>query len=136
MSKLITLIFSFWLTFASIASAETVSVECSAEVDNKVQKAIFKLNDGKIVLIDGKRYAKGDIKDSLFFWFVQDVNKSGLETHNTFMGKNGYAMVSINTTADNISIGINLKEQKGFYNYRDTGSGNGNSRVELACTKK
>jgi hypothetical protein len=88
---------------------------------------------GKIVPWTEKKWAQitpGKGK-SEFFWLGQNRETSGIEWERAGKAKNGYSLVTVGTTADSVTLGVSLKDGKGFFNYRDLGSGNGNHKYEL-----
>jgi hypothetical protein len=64
---------------------------------------------------------------SIFFWLGEHREESGIEWQRGGKARNGYGLVTVGTTADSVTLGVSLKEKKGFFNYRDLGSGNGHS---------
>jgi hypothetical protein len=135
------LVSSLLLSAAGPASADkggaaggTRIAVASAVVDGVTHTAKVKLNaSGKIVPWDRSKWAlvtpgKGK---SIFDYLGQRGEESGFEWERQGRGKNGYSFIRLGTTADEVTFGVSLKDGKGFFNYQDLGSGNGNSRLTL-----
>ena len=106
----------------------------SIKVDGVTHTAKVKLDArGKIVPWSDRKWASitpGKGK-SIFFWLGQNRETSGIEWERSGKAKNGYSLVTVGTTADSVTMGVSLKDMKGFFKYQDLGSGNGNSRYVL-----
>jgi hypothetical protein len=103
----------------------------SVKVDGVTHTAKVKLDPrGKIVPWSDKKWASitpGKGK-SLFFWLGENRETSGIEWERSGKAKNGYSLVTVGTTADSVTMGVSLRDMKGFFKYQDLGSGNGNSQ--------
>jgi hypothetical protein len=126
---------SLVLVSASSWAKPTVAV-ARVKLDGVTHTAKLKLDGGKIVPWSGKKWAlvtpgKGK---SVFFWLGQDRETSGIEWERSGKAKNGYSLVTVGTTADSVTLGVSLKDNKGFFKYQDLGSGNGNSQYVLTVT--
>ncbi|MGE0634490.1 MAG: hypothetical protein AB7O96_18890 [Pseudobdellovibrionaceae bacterium] len=133
MLKLSSLLFIALFSASSFASTLVV---CSATVKGKEQTAIFKIEkNGKFGYMGKNIYAKAK-EDSIFYWLTQDTEESGAEWEKNFRAPNGYSVVEVGTTADSVTVGISKDFTKGFYKYRDLGSGNGNSELTMECSVK
>ncbi len=122
------------LLFAQVAHAATFTVKCTSTYNNKKETIQIRLSDkGKIVPWDSKVLCKAP-KDSLFSNF-SGREDDGIEYSNTFVARNGFALVNVGTTADDMTIGVHPKTLQAFYNYRDTGSGAGNFKLTMTCIR-
>ncbi len=111
-----------------------VTVECKT-TEGKVHKLKAKLTSkGKLVRWDNKRFVEADSK-SIFHLFATDQEETGVEYSKEFQAKNGYSIVVLGTTADEHTLGISLEKLDGFFQYKDLGSGSGNSKEKLSCKK-
>ncbi len=134
--KNILLTLSLSLVSLSSFAQNTIEVNCWTQIQNKKQVISLRLdNQGKLVYWAKNQIAKTD-KKSIFGILAENVNKFGFEFINSIQAPNGYSIIQAGTTADAISIGVSKDLTKGFYSYRDHGSGNGNQNIVLACSKK
>ena len=58
--------------------------------------------------------------------FANDVEDYGFEWQRSFVAANGYSILELGTSADAFKLGVNLQTNKGFFSYKDHGSGAGN----------
>ncbi|MBS1984770.1 MAG: hypothetical protein JST16_11415 [Bdellovibrionales bacterium] len=116
--------------------ANPVTLVCSARIQNQKQSISVRLDaEGKIVYWKKNQIAQAE-KTSIFGRLAGDVEEEGYEYIHSFQAPNGYSILQAGTTADEISIGIHSDHKKGFYAYKDLGSGNGNSKVPLTCVAR
>jgi|GEM_PF-5464039 len=116
-------------------AGEPQVVSCKADVDGKTQQLKLKLDaEGKIVKWDDKNWAQAK-RNGIFFWLAENEEEdmSSIEYDSSIIAANGYSIVKVGTTADEVSVGISADRKKGFFKYRDAGSGNGNSEYPLVC---
>ena len=112
-------------------------VVASVQVDGVTHTAKLKLDaKGRIVPWSATKWAslprsKGD---SPFYWLGEHREESGIEYEHAGKAKNGFGIVTVGTTADAVTVGVRLKDGKGFLKYADHGSGNGNSQLSLTVT--
>src|SRR5688500_9399299 len=127
-------------TFLSVASGNAWATKreatkqrvavASIKIDGVTHTAKVKLDRrGAIVPWSATKWAlitpgKGR---SLFYWLGENREEGGLEWQRSGKARNGYGIVTVGTTADSVTMGVSLKDGKGFFSYRDLGSGNGNS---------
>jgi hypothetical protein len=129
--SLFTLILCFLISAQAAESLEVV--ECSTRIGGKKHAVELTIGtDGKIQMWTEERIAKAN-KSSIFSLLSENFDESGIEYLHFIMGRNGFAMVRAGTTADEITVGVSRDRSRGFYQYRDLGSGNGNSQLELSC---
>jgi hypothetical protein len=141
-----TIIVKVYITDESGKKLETMSfapcsilltAKCTVSHKERTHAITLKIEDGKIIPWDSKRWAKiTPKKDSIFFWLGQDREESALEWEKSYRAKNGYSIVEVGTTADAVKVGVNLDEKKGFFKYEDLGSGNGNLELTLKCKEQ
>lgn len=127
------MMFGLFALFSFNALADEVTiVKCSVKVKNKEETMKIKVDkkgvlgfwsDDKIVQASKKSY----------FSNLSNLESFGLEGSHTYFTANGYSALSVNNTAEAIDIGVHKDFSKGFYNYRDGGSGIGNLRMALKC---
>lgn len=136
MKKLLLLCAVYFLSSPVMANQLYV-VECSTITISIPDVVQFKMDQfGNIVDWDSKHFAK-NIKGNLFKLFGESFNTSAVESKRSFKAPNGYSILSLTTTADNETVGINISKSAGFYQYKDYGSGNGNEGpTVLKCTVK
>lgn len=113
----------------------TIVVECGVRIASKVHTALIRLNSRGEVVPYSKSKLLGAPLKSIFGFMGDNPNESAMEYVNTFRAPNGYSVVQGGTTADEITVGVSPDLSKGFYSYRDIGSGNGNMRYYLACRR-
>lgn len=66
--------------------------------------------------------------------FSEDSDTYGFEWEKTFKAGNGYSILELGTTADVFKFGVNAAKGKGFFEYIDIGSGNGNKGpIDAKC---
>lgn len=126
------------LALSTPAMANQINtVECSTVTISAPDVVQFKMDqNGNIIDWDTKHFAK-NIKGNLFRLFGESFNNSPVESKKSFKAPNGYSILSLTTTADNETVGINISKSMGFYQYKDYGSGNGNERpIVLKCNLK
>jgi hypothetical protein len=119
--------------FGAQAAMPTIA-KCTVQHDGRLHAIHLKLDRaGKIVRWDRSRWAKVS-RDSVFAAFAEDVDEYGFEWEKSFMARNGYSILELGTTADSFTVGVNLAVGKGFFRYKDLGSGAGDSSLVLICT--
>ena len=109
----------------AVASVTVDGVKHTAKVKLDARGAIVPWSETKWASITPGRGR------SIFFWLGEHREESGLEWQRSGRARNGYGIVTVGTTADSVTMGVSLKTGKGFFNYRDLGSGNGNSTYTL-----
>lgn len=136
MKKILLICALYFLSTPAVAN-QLYTVECSTKINSAVHAVQFKMDQyGNIVDWDKKHYAK-NVKGDLFWLFGESFDTSGVESKNSFKAPNGYSILSLTTTADNVTVGINIAKSTGFYQYKDYGSGNGNTKpMVLSCQSK
>lgn len=136
MKKLLLLAALYFLSSPATAN-QIYTVECATRIITTIHAAQFKMDQyGNIVDWDKKHFAK-NLQGDLFELFGESFDTSAVESKRAFKAPNGYSILSLTTTADNITVGINIAKFTGFYQYKDYGSGNGNSKpIVLHCQLK
>lgn len=120
------------------AKAKPRTAVASVQIDGVTHSAEVKLDAKGRILPNGVKWASitpGKGK-SIFYWLGEHRQNSGIEFEKTAIAKNGYSLVTVGTTADAVTMGISLKDGKGFFKYQDLGSGNGNSQHVLTVKEK
>lgn len=130
-------IFATILGLSLLTHAETTYVaECTVKVSGKSETLRLRLDRSGNVINWDKSHLGQVVSGRMFQFFGEDFEVSSAESIKMYKGTNGYSIVELITTADAIKVGFNLITKGGFYDYRDLGSGNGNSRLPLNCTIK
>ncbi len=115
------------------AGGSTATVRCHAPKYPN-QFVVLKMINGMLTQWDATHVARPDA-NSIFLLLAEDTEEGVLESVRFGKAKNGYAMVTVVTTADALTLGVSPSLENGFYNYQDLGSGNGNKRLDLICEK-
>ncbi len=121
------------LTSVSAQAGYTGVIRCW--VPGKYEKqetAVLRMENGSLKQWSTKTVAHPSAK-SLFGLLSEDVENGSIESVKFAKGKNGYAMVTVYTTAESLTVGVSPDLQSGFYKYQDNGSGNGNETFVLKC---
>ena len=125
-------LFLLTLFVSSMAMADsTIVVRCWAPKYEK-QNVHLKIQNGKITNWDQNHVARPDAK-SIFGMLSEPIKDGAIESVRIGRGKNGFVFVTVVTTADSVTVGVSPDLKRGFYNYKDLGSGNGNDNIELVC---
>lgn len=124
-----------FLTGSMVYAAGFTGVVQCAEKGNLKDVASIRMKNGEIIPWNAKGMVKAKGEDSLFFLLTLNED-GGLEYSKTARAKNGFALVTVGTTADEVTLGISPDLSQGFFKYRDTGSGNGDQNLELVCSAK
>ena len=91
-------------------------------------------NHRMIVPVNNKQYVLSDKdKKSEFSYLSVPHDESGFESIRPGRARNGYSVLTFISTADSVTIGVSADFKVGFYSYRASGSGNGNSKFDLKC---
>jgi hypothetical protein len=98
----------------------------------KQETVLLRMENGKLAQWSEKTVAHPSAK-SLFGLLSEPVEEGAIESVRFGRGKNGYAMVSVYTTAESLTVGVSPDLTTGFYKYQDNGSGNGNQTFALKC---
>ena len=122
------------LSFSALAAPSKV-VECKVKIDKRGETLRLKLDAKDRLTFFSKTKIVDADKDS-YFGFLADLENFGLEGSGTTVARNGYRILSVQNTAESIDIGVSDDYSRGFYYYRDGGSGLGNLRLELTCKIK
>lgn len=133
--KTIFLIFGLTFLFTiSFAKEPTIEVECRTEVKTQVQTISLRLNEKRVIIQwDKNHMAKAD-ENSIFTLLTESPDS--FEYVNSFKVRNGYSILQVGTTADELIIGISKSLNNGIFKYKDQGSGNGDSDYFLDCLEK
>lgn len=132
-----------WITLFTLIGLSSLSLadisyvaECTVKVDRKDETLRLRLDrTGNIINWD-KSHLGQVVSGRMFQFFGEDFEETVVEKAMMYKATNGFSIIELITTADNIKVGINPTTKQGFYNYRDYGSGSGNSRLNLTCTIK
>jgi hypothetical protein len=120
----------------------TIEIQCSGKFDGKIEsfKARIRfdklgdnLKEARMVFWSKNKMIQADAKS--FFASLSDMENFGLEGTGSFIAKNNFKVLSVINTAEEITIGVSPDLTRGFYNYRDGGSGLGNQRTPLICKR-
>jgi len=131
----------FCLTTA--ANAATIHVQCELKNPDteKTEWIRLKLENDKIVRWDKTHWAQ---VSTGAYWLAafaeelpsdEDEGDSPFEWEKSFKVRTGYSILELGTTADAFKVGVNFEKSRGFFTYRDLGSGAG-SLGPLAMTCK
>jgi len=119
----------------SMAAGFTGSVKCWVEGKYSAQDSVaLKMKNGSLTYWSKTSVARPDAK-SIFGLFSEPIEEGAIESVRFSQAKNGYALVTIFTTAESITVGVSSDLTKGFWRYLDHGSGNGNDSLELSCQR-
>ena len=130
MKKLLVIMLA--LGSVSLFAEEASVVKCWAKIDRKLESMKIKVNDrGELMFWSKSKIV--DASRNSYFSALADLKNFGLEGSNNFFTPNGYSVMNVMNTAESIFIGVDKTLTKGFYSYRDAGSGLGNSRFALTC---
>ena len=135
------------MNFAQIMKAATVvfmlgasqayadDVECWAKVHGKknVMNATI-ADDGTFARTSNNGWVETQ-EDTIFSWMAMDPTRAGAEYYDTFKAPNGYSIVKMGTSANEMKIGVSADRTKGFYEYTDHGSSANNAQIVLTCKK-
>lgn len=128
------LLISLALLVSTLLPAETFSkVKCSANNDGKVEWVQLKVGNRGMLQWEENRWAKASKKAEYLGAFAENTEEYGFEWEKTFKAGNGYSILELGTTADSFTIGVNLRDGKGFFRYKDLGSGAGDQNWILSC---
>lgn len=122
--------------FSQTQAASFYVAQCTATVDRKVESLKLRLDQSGNIIDWDKKHLAQVVAGKMFQIFGENFDESPVENIKKYKSTNGFSIVELVTTADNIKIGIHLTTKSGFYEYRDFGSGNGNSKQILTCTIK
>lgn len=132
-------IFAFAMLFISTTSvyAEDVKVvRCFNPSKPKHFVQLVLNSKNKIVPATKNKFVLSDeSKSSDFSYLSMDLEAAGFEAIRTVMGRNGYSIITFITTADAVKIGVDATLTRGFYEYKDIGSGNGDKNYSLTCQR-
>ena len=119
---------------ANVAMADS-TVKCSLKTDDKTEWVQLKLNaKSEIVQWDTKKWGKVSKNAYWLSVFAEDIEEYGFEWQKSFKARNGYSILELGTTADAFLVGVNQAAGKGFFTYKDYGSGAGNTGpLDLSC---
>jgi hypothetical protein len=132
MKILFVLSIAFVSTF-SIA-ADTVTVVCFGRIQGISETVRLKLHAKKMEIVQWDDTKWGVSAGSYLGVYSQPIEEYGFEWTKSFRARNGYSILELGTTADSHTIGVNLQEKKGFYTYKDQGSGAGHlGPIVLNC---
>jgi len=122
-------------SFSAFAAATPRIVECKVKIDKRGETLRLKVDEkDKLTFFSSKKIV--DAPKGSYFEFLADLENFGLEGSGSFVARNGYRVLTVINTAEEISIGLSEDFTRGFYNYRDIGSGQGNLQLELNCKLK
>ncbi len=120
------------ISFAAPSTEGTTVVKCSVTIDGSTEWIKLRLNSrGKIVTWSERKLASA--KTNSIFAMLNESEDAGFEWVNFIMARNGFSIIEAGTTADSFMVGVSRDRTKGFFRYRDLGSGNGHSSHELTC---
>lgn len=122
------------ISFPAFAAPAKV-VECKVKIDKRGETLRLKLDAKDRLTFWSKTKIVDADKDS-YFGFLTDLENFGLEGSGSIVAGNGFRILSVINTAEEISIGVSNDYTRGFYNYRDGGSGQGNLKLDLTCKIK
>ena len=127
------------LSFSSMA-AELRKVTCRTVTDSntyakKTHTITLKLDqENNIVKWSEYFVAKADPQDNIFGLFGQSLEDSAVSSVHMAKSKNGYSIVTLETSIGAFKVGVYKNGKTGFYNYIDNGyGGNGNINLSLTC---
>jgi hypothetical protein len=121
------------LGFLNYAQAAPITVTCQGIYKGKTGIISLKLDDKNKIIQWSRNKLANTPAGSIFENFSYNLADEPYDYMNSFMGRNGYSIIEIGSTADAEQIGVHLGLKKGFYSYRDHGSGNGNFNIVLVC---
>lgn len=110
----------------------SVEVKCSTVVKGKQESFKIRVNQAGEPIFWSKSKIIEASKSS-YFALLADLENFGLEGKKSFSTSNGFKVLRVTNTAEQIELGLNKSLSKGYYAYRDGGSGLGNSSLELSC---
>jgi hypothetical protein len=130
------------LSFAALASEKIV--ECRVAGPVAEAKLQVKFQGGKLVTwSDNELIAPSSHQAfSNLLSPIETDDGPSYEWTRIFKTVNGFQIIEAGTTADAVKLGIKINpaksgnKGKGFYEYKDLGSGNGNSLDPLTCIVK
>lgn len=129
------LVLTSLFSFAAFAAPATKIVECKVHIDKRGETLRLKIDaNDKLTFFSSKKIVDA-AKDS-HFGFLADLENFGLEGSSSIVARNGYRILSVINTAESVDIGVSEDYTRGFYYYRDGGSGLGNLKLDLNCKLK
>ncbi len=121
------------ISFAAPSTEGTTVVKCSVTINGSNEWIKLRLNSrGKIITWSERKLAWA--KPDSIFAMLNESEEAGFEWVNFIMARNGFSIIEAGTTADSFTVGVSRDRTKGFFRYRDLGSGAGHSSHELTCT--
>jgi hypothetical protein len=119
-------------SFAAPSTVDTTVVKCSVTIDGSDEWIKLRINSrGKIVTWSERKLASA--KPNSIFAILNESEEDSFEWVNFIVARNGFSILEAGTTADSFMVGVSRDRTKGFFRYRDLGSGNGHSSHELTC---